>query len=197
MGECKTKIISPKIIKDWIASLGEFKGQLKPKKPPCSEFDKTETLAKWLVIQMWVGILSAGVGFGMGFLSGGTLDFVGVVQRILTAFIGAWISWFMFCKREPSCCCCCLFIVEGWKHMHLIYGLLMMLQAVLMIVQVAQVFLLVLQAGDQTLLMYSAVTLAMTILHNITWFFIGLSAAKIGAKKAGVEVPETVGKAEA
>ena len=55
----------------------------------------------------------------------------------------------------------------------------------------------ILEAGNATYLIYGGISLAITILYNITWFFIGLSATKIGAKKAGVELPETVGKAGA
>jgi fumarate reductase subunit C len=198
MGECKTSIINPTIIMEWIGTLGEFMKMLKPSMPPCSGLDNPDALAKWLIIQAWVGVLSAVVGFVMNFLSTQTFGIIGLAQGILIAFLGAWISWFMLCKREPSCCCFCIVVIEGWKQMHLIYGLLMILQAVLMIIQVVQIFLDVLAVGDPTLLMYSAVTLAITILYNITWFFIGLSATKIGAKKAGVEIPEApVGKSEA
>merc|ERR1719487_146830 len=139
MGECKTSIINPGIIKEWIGSLGEFKGQIKPGMPPCSGLDQTEALTKWLVAQMWVGIFAAVVNFVLGVLML-TMPIVGLIQGILFAFIGAWVSWFMFCKREPSCCCFCIVIVEGWKQMHLVYGILMILQAVSMILSTVQWF---------------------------------------------------------
>jgi hypothetical protein len=83
--------------------------------------------------------------------------------------------------------------------MHLVYGILMLIQAVFMIFGVVQTFLNTLQiaGGDTTTLAYVGINMVITILYNITWFFIGLSAVKIGGKKAGVELPQTVGKAEA
>jgi hypothetical protein len=83
--------------------------------------------------------------------------------------------------------------------MHLVYGILMLIQAVFMIFGVVQTFLNTLQiaGADTTTLAYVGINMVITILYNITWFFIGLSAVKIGGKKAGVEIPETVGKAEA
>jgi hypothetical protein len=196
MAECKTSIINGKIVSEWTGSFGEFKGLCKPAMPPFSGLDQTEALTKWLVAQMWVGILVAVVNFVLSFLQG-FMPIVGLIQAILVAFIGAWVSWFMFCKREPSCCCFCIVIVEGWKQMHLVYGILMILQAVLSILNVVSAFMTILSAGNATYLIYGGISLAITILYNITWFFIGLSATKIGAKKAGVELPETVGKAGA
>lgn len=197
MGDCKTSVISGAIIKEWTGTFGEFKGQCKPGMPPFSGLDKTESLTKWLVAQMWVGILAAVVNFVLGVLMS-TMPIVGLVQGIISAFLGAWLSWFMFCKREPSCCCFCIIIVEGWKQMHLVYGILMLLQAVSMILSTVQWFLALMNTPgiDSMYVIYSGITLAITILYNITWFFIGLSAVKIGAKKAGVDLPEAgaVGK---
>jgi len=199
MGECKTSIISPAIIKEWLGTLSEFLGMLKPKMPPCSGLDQPEALGKWLVIQAWLGILSAVVGFVMGILSAGSFGIVGLIQGIIIAIVGAWVSWFMLVKREPSCCCLCIVVIENWKQMHLVYGILVILQAVFMVINVIRTFLALLNlpAVDSMVLVYSGISLGMTILYNITWFFIGLSATKIGAKKAGVEIPETVGKAGA
>jgi len=199
MAECKTSIINGKIVSEWTGSFGEFKGLCKPAMPPFSGLDSTEALTKWLVAQMWVGIFVAVVNFVLNFLIQGNFFIVGLVQAILVAFIGAWVSWFMFCKREPSCCCFCIVIVEGWKQMHLVYGILMLLQAVLSIFRVVLTFMDIMNAVEvnTTSLILGGISLAITILYNITWFFIGLSATKIGAKKAGVELPETVGKAGA
>jgi len=198
MSGCKINVLSPGIVKEFIGSLGDFKGQIKPGIPPCSNLDQTETLTKWLVAQMWVGIFAAVVSFVLWFLQG-FMPIVALVQGILIAFLGAWLSWFMFCKREPSCCCFCIFTVEGWKQMHLVYGILMLIQAIFMIWGVVNTFLNTLQiaGGDTTTLAYVGINMVITILYNITWFFIGLSAVKIGGKKAGVELPQTVGKAEA
>jgi hypothetical protein len=200
MGECKTSIINPGIVKEWCATKGEFMGMLKPAMPPFSGLDQPEALGKWLVIQAWLGILSAVVGFVMGILSVGSFGIVGLIQGIVIAILGAWLSWFMLVKREPSCCCICIVVIENWKQMHLVYGLLVILQAVFMVFTVIRSFMAILTpvggvSAPLMVVVYSAISLGMAILYNITWFFIGLSATKIGAKKAGVELPETVGKA--
>jgi hypothetical protein len=79
--------------------------------------------------------------------------------------------------------------------MHLVYGILMLIQAVFMIWGVVNTFMTTLQyaGGDTTTLAYVGINMVITILYNITWFFIGLSAVKIGGKKAGVEIPATAG----
>merc|ERR1719389_765167 len=136
--------------------------------PPFSGLDKTESLTKWLVAQMGVGILAAVVNFVLGVLMA-TMPIVGLVQGIISAFLGAWLSWFMFCKREPSCCCFCIIIVEGWKQMHLVYGILMLLQAVVSILSSVNQFYYIMSTSgiDSMYVIYSGITLAITILYNI------------------------------
>jgi hypothetical protein len=80
--------------------------------------------------------------------------------------------------------------------MHLVYGVLMMLYGIYGILMAVQVLLGAMALGGNALI-YSAISLVLMTLYGITWFFVGLSATKIGAGKAGVELPETVGKAGA
>merc|ERR1719409_1144872 len=60
---------------------------------------------------------------------GGSMNFNGLVGGCVGAFLSTWITWFCFVKREPSCCFCCV-CVEDFKFMHLIYGILLILNGV-------------------------------------------------------------------
>jgi len=206
MGECKPQVITMPMINEWTATFAEFKGVAKPGPPPFSGFDTKETLTKWLVLQMCVGIIAGIVNCVMNILNGYMgAGIQGLIQGVCISFILAWVSWFMLVKREPNCCCFCIIVIEGWKLQHLVYGVLMMLQALSTIGASVNMFLAVLSpaAGvtqGPMALVFQGVSLGVTIAHQITWFFIAWSAIKIGGKMAGVEIPDpsaAVGKGEA
>ena len=130
---CKTSVIHGKIIADWIKSLWEFKKACRLEKPPLSGLGEREALIKWLVFQMWFGIVASVVTFVMFFLAEEWQDqnpgfsrYYGLlIGGIFKAFFAAWFTWFSFCKREPNCClvCPCLFI-QDWKPMYILEGFL-------------------------------------------------------------------------
>jgi len=185
----QTSIINGKIINEWVGSFGEFKGLLKPAMPPCSGLDQPETLTKWLTMQFWVGLIAHTVNFVLNFLNGFML--IGnLISGILGAFIVSWVSWFMLVKREPSCCCFCIIIIENWNLQHLVYGVLMLLYGIQWSLQALNLLLAALPGGVTSMaFIYCAISFAVMVLYSITFLFIGISATKIGSKKAGVELP--------
>jgi len=191
MGEMKVSIINGKIINEWVGSFGEFKGNLKPAMPPFSGLDQPEALTKWLIMQFWVGLIAHTVNFVLNFLNGFML--IGpLISGILGAFIVSWVSWFMLVKREPSCCCFCIIIIENWNLQHLVYGVLMLLYGIqwsLQALNAVQAAMLLPGGVSSMGFIYSVISFAIMVLYSITFLFIGISAVKIGGKKAGVELP--------
>ena len=203
---CKTSVIHGKIIADWIKSLWEFKKACRPEKPPLSGLGEREALIKWLVFQMWFGIVASVVTFVMFFLAeewqdndpGGSQYYVLLLCGILKAFFASWFTWFSFCEQEPNCCLCACFIIQDWKPMYLLQGLLWVaIAANSSCVWLGEFFYRFDLGADGIYLMCKMIHLVFTILHNIIWLFVGLSLAKQGARTAVVELHETVGKAGA
>jgi hypothetical protein len=198
MAECKKEIVSGKDVNEFLGSFGEFKGLLKPGMPPFKGLDNKDALSKWLQTQFWIGILAHTINFVLIMLNTTKMAIGGLIGGIIGAFIGAWFSWFMLIKREPNCCCIFVFVITGWKQMYLVYGLLMMFYGAYNILMAVLGLLDALNpAAGPTALIYNAISVAVMSLYAITWFFIGLTATKMGAKMAGVELPEAVGKAGA
>lgn len=187
MGDCKTYPPNASIAGEFVASLVEFAPNAMPKPPPCSGLDEKDALTKWLVVQMWVGFVNAALGLVIGILSLGMygLGISGCIGAVVYAFFGAWMTWFMFCYRDPPCCCVCIIIIEGWKSMHLVCGLLLILNAISLTAMNAMSFSSALSAGEVTTTALAGFNLFMTLIYNITWFFIGISLTRIGGKAAG------------
>jgi len=164
---------------------------LKPAMPPFSGLDQPEALTKWLIMQFWVGLIAHTVNFVLNFLNGFML--IGpLISGILGAFIVSWVSWFMLVKREPSCCCFCIIIFENWNLQHLVYGVLMLLYGIqwsLQALNAVQAAMLLPGGVSSMGFIYSVISFAIMVLYSITFLFIGISAVKIGGKKAGVELP--------
>lgn len=200
MAECKTKLFDVGIVKEWIGTSGKFiKVSVKPGCPGAPKDDK-ESLTKWLVLQFHVMVLACIVNMVYaGMLGAIGTAVVNVITGILSAWISAWFTWFAFAEREPSCCCFCIGHVEGWKHMHLVWGILLILSALSNVYNYLRAFLLVLDYGLQTMsvdFIIYAVAMVIYCIYGLTMLGVGVCLIKMGGKKAGIDIPATeVGKA--
>jgi len=183
------KIFDIGIVKEWIATSGEFfKVCTGPGAGAPS--DDPKVLTKWLVLSMYVMIITYLINIGYFVLSGGGIvgGLISFAQYVITAFIQTWIFWFMFAKREPACCCFCVVCIEDWKPMHLVAGILLILSGALQAVN-SVLSLLTMLANMTTAVMVYAVFVAFYCLYAVTLIGVGLCLVKAGGKRAGVEVP--------
>jgi hypothetical protein len=109
----------------------------------------------------------------------------GVVSLFMT-WINSSVLWWV-CRREPSTLCCCMFYIEGWKHTHLLYGIVRLLRclysAEALMAHGRELFLVdVLGAMGY---FYVAVRVVLTIFVEITVYFVAISLVKVGMKKSG------------
>jgi len=193
MTECKTKFFDISVVKEWIGSAPTFiPKSLKPGNPGAPG-DSKDNLTKWLVFQFQVMVIANIFGMIHAALAGAIVAGVtNAISGILSAWISAWFTWFAFAEREPSCCCILIGHIEGWKHMHLIMGILIILGAVSNVLNVLNAFLVVVNAGfdvaDVNFIVY-AVTVVIYFLYGLANLGVGLCLCKMGGKKSGVEVP--------
>jgi hypothetical protein len=202
MAECKTKLFDLGVVKEWIGTSGKFiKVSVKPGCPGAPKDDK-ESLTKWLVFQFHVMVIACIVNMAYAAMLGAIATAVtNVITGILSAWISAWFTWFAFAEREPSCCCFGIGHVEGWKHMHLVWGILMILSAVSNVLNYLQAFLLVLDVGLQTMsvdFIIYAVAMVIYCIYGVAMLGVGIVLVKMGGKKSGVDIPAAeVGKESA
>jgi hypothetical protein len=207
--KCKVNVINGVIVNEWTGTFGEFKGLLKPAKPPmgCSQSDWKGTLQKWLITQFFVAVLVFPVQIVLyavaAVLSGGdvvaiiTGNIVSIIVGILVAFILAWVGWFMLLKREKSCCCCCILWFEDWKYMHLVFGILTTLNGISQLLNAVQALLAALELMGTNGLMYFilyAIAAGFVAIYAITQIYVGRAAIGLGQEIAGVALPLPEGK---
>jgi hypothetical protein len=198
MTECKTKFFDVSVVKQWIGTAGQFiPKSLKPGCPGAPKETK-ESLTKWLVFQFQVMVVVCILEMVRWTLAGSPESGVPfAVRGILSAWISAWFTWFAFAEREPSCCCFGFGHIEGWKHMHLIWGILLILSAVSQVGAFVSTFLPFLSAGLESMavdFIVYAVVVVFYVLYGFAMLGVGISLVKMGGKKAGIDVE--VGKSE-
>jgi len=181
------KVFDTSIVKDWSATSGEFiKLAMKPGAGAPS--DDPAVCTKWMVLGMWVLILSYLVNIGYWFLSGAVVSgVIAFVQNSIFAFLQTWIFWYAFIKREPSCCYLCVVCIEDFKPMHLIAGILTLLSGIFQCYNAIMGLLpYIAQITEPAYLVYT-VYVVFILLYAITQVGVGLCLIKIGGKKAGVD----------
>jgi len=182
------------VITEWLGSSGEWiKKSLTPGKP--GKPDETpEMLTKWLVFQFHVMILVQIANLVYQFLAAGSLNaliaaiagFIFSVVPLLVAWVNAWIFWFSFAKREPSCC----FFIEGFKFAHLIVGIFQILYGLSLAANGVNALLTMMSAGTGTAFIGFAIYTVVLILYALALLGVGVCLVKMGGKKAGVDIPD-------
>jgi len=191
------KIFDISIVKAWAASSGDFIAACKgPGAGAPSEDPKVFT--KWLVLSMYLLILTHLVNIGYFVVSGGNVvsGVISFVQYAIMAFLQTWIFWYAFAKRDPPCCFCCVVCIEDWKPMHLIMGILLLLSGVMQAVNTVLQLLNLMSLGIAFIafIVYAVFTV-LYCLYALSMCGVGLCLVKIGGKKAGVDIPAAeVGK---
>jgi len=209
--ECKPTLVNGTIFKEWTATYGEFKGLLKPAKPPmgCSQPDWSETLQKWLIVQFFVACVAhplTVVLYALAALLGGgdvvaaiTGNIVGVLWGIVSAFLTAWLGWFMLIKRQPYCCCVLILWFENWTYTHLLFGIFTLLNGVQFLLFGVRALLSSMDtmAADFVGFIFNVAATAMFVIIAITQIYVGRAAVGVGQKIAGITLPAvTAGKGE-
>jgi len=183
------KIFDMGIVKDWFGTMGEFIGILKgPGAAKPSE--DPAVLTKWIVLSMYVLIVSYAFQIAYYALGGGNIvdGVYNFVVNSIYAVLQTWITWYAFVKREPNCCFCCIVCIEDWKPMHTVFGILMILGGVSQCFNAITFVLTLLSNMGIATIMYIVFTVFI-VLYAICTIATGLCLVKIGAKKSGIEVP--------
>merc|ERR1719161_1060186 len=141
---------------------------------------------KWLVLSMYVLILTYLVLIAYSVVSGGgpVGGVISFVQYAIYAFLQTWIFWYAFAKREPPCCFVC---IEDFKPMHLIMGLLLVLSGVLNAVNAVLSLLNLMALGTGTAFIVYAVFVVFNCLYALCMCGVGLCLIKMGGKKMDIE----------
>jgi len=193
MAECKTKVGDVGVVKEWCGTAGEFiKLILKPGCPP-KPSDAPDACAKWIVFQFQALLLGLIIGV-LDMVLGSMTTFLlnQAVSLVINAWLQGWIFWFSFVKRESDPCCCFIIVtITGWKYMHLLVGIAFVLQGLSNAFnQLNWLRLLGLDfANVGPALIVSILWVACFLLYALGMIGTGLCMVKLGAKKAGVEIP--------
>jgi len=178
------------IVKEWFGTSGGFVAACKGPGIGAPSEDPA-VLTKFLVSGMYCLMLGHILFFVSGALNA-TMNLGGLVGGLLGAFLSTWITWFCFVKREPSCCFCCV-CIEDFKFMHLIWGILLILNGV------SQLYNYILGPfGLLNMLSYItepyalvfAIGVVFIVLYSLCVLGAGVCLVKIGGKKAGVDIPD-------
>jgi len=191
----KPNIFNIQIVKDWAGSSGDFIKALKGPgvgKPAAD----VNVLAKWMVTGFYVLILTHAVNIGyyaLGPASGGGVvaGITNLISITVVEFLKTWIVWYGFVKREPSCCFCFICCIEDFQPMHLLYGILLVLNGI----GQALTALSVLQGAISALTALAPIGIVTLIFAVLYVFYAvcqlcsGVCLVQLGGKKAGVDIP--------
>lgn len=128
-----------------------------------------------------------------------TGNIVGVLWGILSAFLTAWLGWFMLIKRQPYCCCLCILWFENWTYTHLLFGLFIVFNGVQFVLLGVRALLSSMDTMDSNFVgfIFNVAATAMSVIIAITQIYVGRAAVGVGQKIAGITLPAvTAGKGE-
>jgi hypothetical protein len=184
----KVNVFDINFVKEWCSTSKDFLAVCK--KPGfAAPSEDPEVLTKWMVSGMYVLILSRFVNLASAAIGNALVPgIINFLIFVVVAFLQTWIFWFAFVKRQPSCCFVCVVCIEDLKPMHLIAGIFFMLSGVLQFVGALATIQSVMLVGGLYMIVYFVVIFIMLI-YSITMVGTGVCLVKMGAKKAGVELP--------
>jgi hypothetical protein len=191
----KPNILNIQIAKEWAGSSGDFIKALKGPGVAKPAAD-ANVLTKWLVTGFYLLILTHAVNIGfyvLGPATGGGIvtGITNLISFAIFAFLQTWIVWFSFAKREPSCCFCFIACIEDFQPMHLLYGILLVLNGVSQALTAVQALMGAL-AALTALAPIGIVTLIFAVLYllyAVSQICAGCCLVQLGSKKAGVDIP--------
>lgn len=187
----KPNILNIQIAKEWAGSSGDFIKALKGPGVAKPAAD-ANVLTKWLVTGFYILILTHAVNIGVYFLASPAFLVTGITNFItffIFAFLQTWIVWYSFAKREPSCCFCFIACIEDFQPMHLLYGILLVLNGVSQALTALQALSGALAVITSPLGIVTLIFAVLYGLYAVCQICAGCCLVQLGSKKAGVDIP--------